>query len=417
VFLIACANKMERAQQALDEISYSVTTTLADGTKYVRDEATHVQQELADLQSSSGKNNYAAVLLRASLVLTDAKSLAVDAAAKTIQVAKTLDKQWSVLVRRRCCSSDAIDRAGGRRSTVIGGLLLLGLALAGAVVMRHAQAASVPRTGSAAPDGTGTPTSSPSRAATLATHITTDREIALNAALERELALTSERLQYRKRELRWMVSIIALTGVVLALLTWMLVTNVRHRRELLMLAEQDGLTGLPNRRRTAEKATAALAAAALGHRPLTLALIDLDHFKRINDRCGHAVGDHVLKEFARLSRGALRAADTLGRWGGEEFLLVLPDTQIDSAVAIIRRMQSALVDVQLPEAVRDLSVSFSAGLVTRTTHTQSLEEVIACADVALYEAKNGGRNLLRIDRETRRAAKSAVLQALGETIR
>jgi diguanylate cyclase (GGDEF)-like protein len=184
-----------------------------------------------------------------------------------------------------------------------------------------------------------------------------------------------------------------------------------------MLAEQDGLTGLPNRRRTAEKATAALAAAALGHRPLTLALIDLDHFKRINDRCGHAVGDHVLKEFARLSRGALRAADTLGRWGGEEFLLVLPDTQIDSAVAIIRRMQSALVDVQLPEAVRDLSVSFSAGLVTRTTHTQSLEEVIACADVALYEAKNGGRNLLRIDRETRRAAKSAVLQALGETIR
>jgi diguanylate cyclase (GGDEF)-like protein len=261
-----------------------------------------------------------------------------------------------------------------------------------------------------------TPTSSPSRAATPATHVATDREIALNAALERELALTSERLQFRKRELRWMVSLIALSGVVLGLLTWMLVTNVRHRRELVVLAEQDGLTGLPNRRRTAEKATAALAAAAAGHRPLTLALIDLDHFKKINDRCGHAVGDHVLKEFARLSRGVLRADDTLGRWGGEEFLLVLPDTQIDSAVAIIQRMQSALVDVQLPEAVRDLSVSFSAGLVTRTIHTQSLEEVIACADVALYEAKNGGRNLLRLDRETRRAAESAALQALDDQV-
>jgi diguanylate cyclase (GGDEF)-like protein len=416
VFLIACENKMARDQQALDEMSYSLTATLTDGTKYVRDEATLVQQELADLQSSYGNNKHAAVPLRVSSVVTDVKTLAVEAAAKTIQVAKALDEQWSVLARRRCCSSDAIDRGGGRRSTVIGGLLLLGLVLAGGVVTRYAQAASVPSTGSAAPDGTGTPTSSPSRVATPATHITTDREIALNAALERELALTSERLQYRKRELRWMVSIIALSGVVLALLTWMLVTNVRHRRELLMLAEQDGLTGLPNRRRTAEKATAALAAAAVGHRPLTLALIDLDHFKRINDRCGHAVGDHVLKEFARLSRGILRAADTLGRWGGEEFLLVLPDTHIDSAVAIIERMQSALVDVQLPEAVRDWRLSFSAGLVTRTIHTQSLEEVIACADVALYEAKNGGRNLLRIDRETRRAAKSAVLQALGDQV-
>jgi diguanylate cyclase (GGDEF)-like protein len=294
--------------------------------------------------------------------------------------------------------------------------LLLGLVLAGTLVLQYAEANDLASTGSEAPDGTATPRSDPKPVATLATHINTDRELALNAALERELALTSERLQYRKRELRWMISIIMLSGVVLALLTWMLIANVRHRRALLVLAEQDGLTGLPNRRRTVEMAAAALAAAAVGQRPLTLALIDLDHFKRINDRCGHAVGDHVLKEFARLSRGVLRDADTLGRWGGEEFLLVLPDTQIESAVAIMQRMQSALSKVQLPEMVPDLSVSFSAGLTTRTTHAQSLDEVIACADAALYEAKNGGRNLLRLDRETRRAAASAVLLALGDPL-
>jgi diguanylate cyclase len=153
---------------------------------------------------------------------------------------------------------------------------------------------------------------------------------------------------------------------VLVLLTCLLIANTRHRR--------------------------------------ALALIDLDHFKKISVRCGHAVGDHVLKEFARLSRGVLRAADTLGRWGGEEFLLVLPDTQIEKAVAIMQRLQSALADVRLPEPERDLAVSFSAGLATRTTHGQSLDEIIVCADAALYEAKSAGRNLLRLARETRRAA-------------
>jgi len=173
------------------------------------------------------------------------------------------------------------------------------------------------------------------------------------------------------------------------------------------------LTGLPNRRRTAKKATAALCSATEGHRPLTIALIDLDHFKKINDRYGHAIGDHVLKEFARLSRGVLRTADTLGRWGGEEFLLVLPDTLIESAVAIMQRMQLALAEIRLPETAPELSVSFSAGLTTRTTQAQSLDEIVACADAALYEAKNGGRKLLRLDRETRRMAASAVLRAPG----
>ena len=90
----------------------------------------------------------------------------------------------------------------------------------------------------------------------------------------------------------------------------------------MQLASQDALTGLPNRRRTQELALAALELAKATRKPLTLALIDMDHFKDINDRCGHAAGDHVLQEFARAGREALRETDILGRWGGEEFLLL-----------------------------------------------------------------------------------------------
>jgi hypothetical protein len=94
-FLLACENKMERAKQALDEISYNVATNLVDGTKYVPAEVAHVQQELADLQGAYGKRNYAAVLSRAPAVLADAKSLATYAAIQKSQVAQALDEQWS----------------------------------------------------------------------------------------------------------------------------------------------------------------------------------------------------------------------------------------------------------------------------------------------------------------------------------
>ncbi|MGC2032303.1 MAG: GGDEF domain-containing protein [Steroidobacteraceae bacterium] len=239
-----------------------------------------------------------------------------------------------------------------------------------------------------------------------------DEEIALNTALQRALALTSERLERRRHELRFTVAGLALGGLVIGLLACMLIANRRYHRQLLRLADQDSLTGLPNRRRTAEKATIALSSATARCRPVTIALIDLDHFKSVNDKYGHAVGDYVLKEFARLAGSAIRAYDTLGRWGGEEFLLILPDAGLDSAVATIHRIRSATAHIEPPEAARGLHVSFSAGIATRTKAMQSLDEVIAAADVALYEAKSGGRNLVRLDRETYRAAASNVLQTL-----
>jgi diguanylate cyclase (GGDEF)-like protein len=218
-------------------------------------------------------------------------------------------------------------------------------------------------------------------------------------------------LELRKRELTWTIAVIALASLVMALLMRLLISNHRYRRDLQRLAGQDSLTGLPNRRLTAEKATAALAAAA-AHRPVSMALIDLDHFKSINDRYGHAVGDHVLREFAQLARKLLRSTDTLGRWGGEEFLLILPDTTIDAAVATVHRMRAATAEMPQVEAARGLVVSFSAGIASRSGIAQSLDEVIACADAALYEAKRGGRNLVRLDPETHRSAESGLLRTL-----
>jgi diguanylate cyclase (GGDEF)-like protein len=156
------------------------------------------------------------------------------------------------------------------------------------------------------------------------------------------------------------------------------------------------LTGLPNRRHTAELATAALAGANAAQSPLTIAIVDMDHFKIINDRCGHATGDFVLREFARVGREALRDTDVLGRWGGEEFLLIMPGVTLDAALASLERMRTLVFGIHLPASGAGLRVSLSAGLATSLRHGRSLDEMIARADSALYAAKNEGRDLVRV---------------------
>jgi diguanylate cyclase len=187
--------------------------------------------------------------------------------------------------------------------------------------------------------------------------------------------------------------------IVIALLIYFLVANRRYRHQLVKLASQDSLTGLPNRRRTAELATAALAEASAAS-PLTVAVIDMDHFKVINDRCGHATGDFVLKEFARIGRETLRESDVLGRWGGEEFLLIMPAATLEFALASVERMRTLVFGIRLPASGAGLQVSLSAGLATSGSHGRSLDEMIARADSALYVAKNEGRDLVRVADES-----------------
>jgi len=185
------------------------------------------------------------------------------------------------------------------------------------------------------------------------------------------------------------------SGLVIALLTYLLAINRRYRRQLVRLATEDSLTGLPNRGRSAALATQALLTGFNRREPLCIALIDLDRFKAINDRYGHAAGDRVLQEFASMARNTIRSCDTLGRWGGEEFLLVLPNTTLDVAFGLLDhlRLQAGLIPPADDEV--GLHVSISAGLAATGEEPCSLDEIVARADLALYEAKNSGRDLVR----------------------
>jgi diguanylate cyclase (GGDEF)-like protein len=241
-----------------------------------------------------------------------------------------------------------------------------------------------------------------------------ETEIARNAVLQHQLELSRQRATRQTETLRW-VAVAGTAGVlVIALLSYILITNLRHRRALIRLAREDNLTGMPNRGRTMALATAALEAACEQGRPLTIAILDLDHFKTVNDRCGHAAGDFVLREFARVSRGSLRAGDILGRWGGEEFLLILPDTTLDAALASVERLRALALAIQVPTPDKDapMRITFSAGLATTGDGARSVDEIIARADAALYEAKNEGRDLVRIDRESYQTASTNVRRAL-----
>jgi diguanylate cyclase (GGDEF)-like protein len=234
--------------------------------------------------------------------------------------------------------------------------------------------------------------------ASLRARFETDREIERNASLQRELALADERAQRQRSELRWVVIGTGCSGLVIALLTYLLVINRRYRRQLVRLATEDSLTGLPNRGRTAVLAMQALLGAFDSREPLCIALIDLDRFKAINDRYGHAAGDRVLQDFAMMARDEIRASDTLGRWGGEEFLLVLPNTTLDVAVGMLDHLRLQAGLITLSEEMADLRVSISAGLAATDEERCSLDEIVARADLALYEAKNSGRDLVRCDR-------------------
>jgi len=158
-----------------------------------------------------------------------------------------------------------------------------------------------------------------------------------------------------------------------------------------LLATQDELTGLPNRRHMQALLDAEHARQMRNFRPLSIAMLDLDHFKRINDKYGHYAGDVVLKGFADAARSTLRGSDVLSRWGGEEFLLMLPDTGEDEAARCMERMRQGLARVMFSSVTPDLQITFSAGLSV-CGPDEPLEAVIERADGAMYRAKAQGRN-------------------------
>ena len=159
-----------------------------------------------------------------------------------------------------------------------------------------------------------------------------------------------------------------------------------------ILATRDELTGLVNRRHMIEVINQhQKRLQRSGHHRFCLALLDIDHFKRINDTHGHNVGDEVLRHFALAAQQALRETDVLARWGGEEFLVLLNDTTPELAEAGIQRIREALAGTTVSPSVPELKLTFSAGL-TGYADDEPLDQCVERADRALYQAKAAGRN-------------------------
>lgn len=165
---------------------------------------------------------------------------------------------------------------------------------------------------------------------------------------------------------------------------------VAGRRQLAVLSDTDTLTRLPNRRSMERQLTAFGGRARRHARPWSVLMVDLDHFKQVNDTYGHPAGDCVLEVMAGRLQAALRLGDEVGRWGGEEFLVVLDSADETDAVRVAERLRAACATpIEVPD-IGPVAVTLSVGCATTTT--APADELVAAADVALYRAKSDGRD-------------------------
>lgn len=181
-------------------------------------------------------------------------------------------------------------------------------------------------------------------------------------------------------------------GAVALLVAWRDEADERLRA----MANTDSLTGLPNRRGFTERAEALFANARRYQQPLTVLMLDLDHFKQVNDRYGHERGDEALRLFAQLLSETRRTGDLVGRLGGEEFCAVLPAGQRHTASGFDQRLRVRLQ--QRAEPQLGFALTYSAGVAALTDGDATLTGLLARADAALYEAKHGGRAQLLMGR-------------------
>jgi diguanylate cyclase (GGDEF)-like protein len=165
--------------------------------------------------------------------------------------------------------------------------------------------------------------------------------------------------------------------------------------ELLRLASTDVLTGAHNRRHFTDAVTAQLQGLRRHRRPASMFILDLDHFKSLNDTHGHEAGDQALTQAATVIRGLLRGQDIFARIGGEEFAGYLPDTDIESAIRAAERLRAGIADIRLPVGIETATFTCSIGVTPINAKTDTLESAMKRADAGLYAAKREGRNRVR----------------------
>ena len=186
-----------------------------------------------------------------------------------------------------------------------------------------------------------------------------------------------------------------------------MVTRLRHgRAELERLSQMDGLTDLPNRRHLMETIEREIRRAQRTERPFTLLMIDVDQFKHYNDTFGHLAGDEVLKRLAGILAAAIRTTDYAGRFGGEEFTVLLPETPLEGAVEVAERICARMAEQEFGQDRPNVTVSIGMGECP--TDGASVDTIIEVADAALYFAKETGRNRVVTTAQLRRETAGSV---------
>lgn len=175
-----------------------------------------------------------------------------------------------------------------------------------------------------------------------------------------------------------------------------LVAEITHRKslelQLRMVAERDALTGLNTRGHFMTRAQELLQQSIVNKTPFSVFMVDVDHFKSINDTWGHSRGDEILTRIAQVCAHSLRPTDVIGRFGGEEFMVALPDTTADDAYVVAERLKKRVAELPLSDDMSQLCLSVTIGIAVAHTEETELESLLTQADQALYEGKRDGRN-------------------------
>ena len=228
----------------------------------------------------------------------------------------------------------------------------------------------------------------------LRTQFDSDQRDLENSRLANETALRERQVEALLEARRWQWTAMALAGVLVLLLVALVVRQLARMRRLRDLAATDPLTGVANRRSIERLGEDAIVAARRSGEGLCLLILDIDHFKRVNDRYGHLTGDQALAQVAAACSAALRQFDQLGRTGGEEFVVVLPRTRMDQARQVAERIRAAVEVLAFADIDPGLRLSVSIGIAELRDDDDGLRELCARADAALYAAKDAGRNRL-----------------------
>jgi len=179
-------------------------------------------------------------------------------------------------------------------------------------------------------------------------------------------------------------------------------------KRLELLSITDGLTNLYNHRYFQDELTRAFDESARYGRPLSLAIVDLDFFKKVNDNYGHAVGDEVLKGVSKMFRESIRSTDLAARYGGEEFAMMMPETNVEDAITFAEKLRTLVESTPVTTQAGPIHLTVSIGVATVPhPNIHAAKEIIVAADEALYRAKRSGRNQVQVaDRREARAQRA-----------